>query len=324
MSASGGVPPDTGQAWRSSRADRVRETREAAGAGMSRRRLFRLIGLGVAAVGVSGGAAAGGAFLSGRLGRQETSAVSPAPAVSEISPDIVVSTLPMPSEQFVPIAPIGKPARTGPTLEMAGSGEATPTRVAPASELDEPTGVIDEPAVVVAEAPPAISVVGLSPEPIDSTPLFLDYTLPENARLVIPAIDVNAPVKPFGVDEFGRMEAPDRPEEVGWFELGPLPGTAGNSILTGHVDWYDGSIGVFAGLRYLAADEVVEFTDPRGVIASYRVLWQRSYVADKAPINEILGQNVNLREMTMITCGGTFDAVQRNYSHRLIVRCEAR
>ena len=49
--------------------------------------------------------------------------------------------------------------------------------------------------------------------------------------------------------------------------------------------------------------------------------WQRTYVAAKAPISEILAQDLNDRELTLITCAGTFDQASRNYSHRLIVRC---
>ena len=324
MSHDDGVPPDSGQAWRSPRADRVREDREAARSGMSRRRLFRFIGIGFAAVGLVGGAAAGGAVLSRRLLRQDVTAVLPVLAEDEIISAPEVASLPMPTEQIGTVVPIADAAPARPSDEIAGSGEANRTAETRSAEADTSDGVIDEPTGVVAEDPPAIT--GVTSEAnsvaIDSPPLFVDYTLPEDARLVIPAIDVDAPVRPFGVDEFGRMEAPDRPEEVGWFELGPLPGTAGNSILTGHVDWYDGSLGVFGGLKFLVAGDVVNFTDPRGIIASYRVLWQRSYVADQAPINEIIGQNVNLREMTMITCDGTFDSIQRDYSHRLIVRCE--
>lgn len=324
MSHEDGVPPDTGQAWRSSRANRVRETREAARAGMSRRRLFGLIGAGIATVGIGGAATVGGAFLSRRLGRQETSAVLPVPAGSESPSNLETSSLPLPSERIGEIAAITESPRVpsavkDPTREeeaIIGTASDSPDR-----ELSDE--VIDDP-VLVAEEPPTISIVASASEPalLEAPPLLLDYTLPENARLLIPAIEVDAPVRAFGVDEFGRMEAPDRPEEVGWFELGPLPGTAGNSILTGHVDWFDGSLGVFGGLKLLVVGDLVEFTDPRGVIASYRVLWQRTYVADMAPINEIIGQNLSLREMTMITCAGTFDATQRNYSHRLIVRCE--
>ena len=325
MSQDDRIPPDSGQAWRSSRADRVRESREAARSGLSRRRLFTLIGAGIATVGIAAAATVGGAFVSRRLGREETSAVQSAPAENEKVPGLEVDSLPLPSQQIGSIAPVTGSTPERPTVyDPTREDEAIVVTPPGSPEFETSSEVIDEP-ILVAEEPPAISSPATKTETalIETPPLFLDYTLPENARLLIAAIDVDAPVLPFGVDEFGRMESPDRPEEVGWFELGPLPGTAGNSILTGHVDWYDGSLGVFGGLKNLVSGDQVEFTDPRGVIATYRVLWQRTYVAENAPINEILGQNLNLREMTMITCAGTFDAVQRNYSHRLIVRCEA-
>lgn len=316
MSLDDRVPPNTGQGWRSPRAERVREEREDARSGMSRRRLIRSVGFGVAAVGFAGGAVAGGAILRNRLTSREVTAVeSIAPAPVATGP-----SLPKPSEQIGVVTAVPDPVVAAPNTENAASRIESP----PVVESPADRGIIDEPAVKVAYDPPAIGVAEapVEPAPTGLTPLFPDYTLPRESRLLIPAIGIDAAVRPFGVDEFGRMEAPDRPEEVGWFDLGPLPGTAGNAILTGHLDWYDGSLGVFANLKSLKRDDMIEFADPRGTLATYRVLWQRSYVADKAPISEIIGQNLNLREMTLITCDGTFDQAARNYTRRLIVRCE--
>jgi len=163
-----------------------------------------------------------------------------------------------------------------------------------------------------------------NPEPSAIVPRIPDYKLPDGSLLAIAKLAVHAPVVPLGIDPQGRMLAPDNPKVVGWFELGPLPGTPGNAILTGHVDWNDGSLGVFAGLKNLAPGDGVEFHSPQQSAAEYAVKWLRTYPADKAPVQEILGQNMDEKEMTLITCAGVFDRNLRNYSHRLIVKCEMR
>jgi hypothetical protein len=329
MSPDDRVPDDTGQGWRSPRAERVRGERAEARAGMSRRRILRAVGIGVAAIAATGGAAAGGVILRDRLTQSEVVAVAPAIEEKSILPtpsqkletpaekiEAAAAVVEQTGTSAVPADPVAAPAAV---VEAPSRQEAPPVIVEPTDD-----GIINEPPFEVVAEPPPIGISGPSPEPAPTglTPLFPDYTLPGGSRLLIPAIEVDATVLPFGVDEFGRMEAPDRPQDVGWFELGPLPGTAGNAILTGHVDWYDGTLGVFRDLGSLNRDDRIEFTDPRGVLATYRVLWQRSYAANNAPISEIIGQNLNLREMTLITCDGTFEPGSRDYSHRLIVRCE--
>ena len=194
-----------------------------------------------------------------------------------------------------------------------------------------PGGVLDPfatPTVVPAADPRRVNPYGsdsTAPKSSNDTsvisPRIPNYNLPVNARLIIRTIGVEAPVIPLGIDAQGRMLAPDGPHDVGWFELGPLPGTAGNAILTGHVDWTDGSLGVFSSLHALQPGPIVQFANPEKGFADYLVKWQRKYLAAQAPINEIVGQNMNERELTLITCAGTFDRQERNYSHRLIVRC---
>ena len=193
-----------------------------------------------------------------------------------------------------------------------------------------PGGILDPyqtPSPVPTPDPRRIDPFGsdsAAPEPDERsviTPRIPNYNLPEKSKLVIASLGVNANMVPLGIDAKGRMLAPDAPESVGWFELGPLPGTPGNAILTGHVDWNDGSLGVFSGLKDLNPGQIVDFFNPLNGLSRYLVKWQRTYVAAKAPISEILAQDLNDRELTLITCAGTFDQASRNYSHRLIVRC---
>src|SRR3989442_1325534 len=70
-------------------------------------------------------------------------------------------------------------------------------------------------------------------------------------RLVISAIGVDAPIAVAGRDEQGRMAAPRGPAEVTWYDFTSWPGQPGNAVLAGHLNWRDGSAGVFSHLADL-------------------------------------------------------------------------
>jgi hypothetical protein len=56
-------------------------------------------------------------------------------------------------------------------------------------------------------------------------------------------------------------------------------------------------------------------------VLSYSVSWTRFYPdAETAPLEEIFGQVEPSEELTLITCGGSFDPVQRMYLGRWVVR----
>jgi sortase A len=137
-------------------------------------------------------------------------------------------------------------------------------------------------------------------------------------HIAIPVIGMEAPVLPVGLEEDGAMAAPTDPDTVGWYEFGPGIGSPGNAILAGHVDW-GGSLRVFGNLRWLLPGDEILVSDAGGNWLTYRVAWSRMVDAEGAPIDEIFAQG-SAEELTLITCGGTFDQASRQYLGRLIVR----
>ncbi len=68
-------------------------------------------------------------------------------------------------------------------------------------------------------------------------------------RVRIPAIQVDAPVTPVGLDMSGWVDAPspDDPNLAGWFTGAVSPGENGTAVVVGHVDNMKGPA-VFYGL----------------------------------------------------------------------------
>jgi sortase (surface protein transpeptidase) len=138
--------------------------------------------------------------------------------------------------------------------------------------------------------------------------------------LEIPSIGVHADVVPLGLEADGAMSAPTDPDTVGWFELGPGIGAPGNALLDGHVDW-GGRLRVFGRLHQLEPGDTIRLSEPGGSTLRYSVVWTRFYPdAEAAPLDEIFAQDELAEELTLITCGGSFDESIRMYLGRWVVR----
>ncbi|MBI4498957.1 MAG: sortase [Chloroflexi bacterium] len=212
------------------------------------------------------------------------------------------------------------PSPGAPTVPMTSalpSPTTTPTATPAASVPPAPTGV---PSATAPE--PTQQQAGAS---IETRPLVAAPPSPSEYRLLIHAIGVDAPIVAVGLDADGAMAAPDGPDVVGWFAAGPRPGSVGNVLMDGHVDWADRSAGtarraVFWRLRELTPGEELAVVAGESrfiyrVRASLRFAWDDpEAVQVLAPSHEAL--------LTLITCGGTFDPASRDYSHRRVIVAE--
>jgi len=136
----------------------------------------------------------------------------------------------------------------------------------------------------------------------------------------MPSLGISAAISSVGFERDGRTPATiDLPWAVGWYTFSDYPGSGGNAVFSGHVDWYTGAPAVFGRLRAISAGDPVYMVLADGTPVVYAV--ERSYwvPADTSDISGIFGAT-NREAVTFITCGGTWNAVTHDYSHRLIVR----
>lgn len=138
------------------------------------------------------------------------------------------------------------------------------------------------------------------------------------ARMEIGKIGVNAAVTDLGVEQSGALEAPPTPEIVGWYRMSARAGQPGNAVFAGHLDWGKNTA-VFWGLRDLVPGDTIVVRGADGAAYTYVVQWNESFVRDDAPMQRILG-GTNEAAITLITCDGTYDPVQKDYSKRRVVR----
>ena len=138
--------------------------------------------------------------------------------------------------------------------------------------------------------------------------------------LRIPAIGVDSTLIELGLNPDHTVEVPPLDDPVspaGWYTGSPEPGTAGPSIILGHIDSRAYGPGVFYRLGELQPADLVEITRADGSLATFRVDSVRDYDKDAFPTLEIYG-NIDHAGLRLITCGGVFDAATRNYESNIV------
>ncbi|BDH06380.1 class F sortase [Streptomyces seoulensis] len=188
---------------------------------------------------------------------------------------------------------------TGVALIRNGSGEFDVGPPQPASAAAPAPDVRASPSAVAAAAP-----AGLSFSAAD--------------RVRIPAIQVDAPVTPVGLDAGGWVGAPppEDPNLAGWFTGAVSPGEKGTSVIVGHVDNTRGPA-VFYGLGALKKGDRVEVGRQDGRTAVFEVYGVEVFEKSKFPGDRVYGSK-GTPELRVITCGGGFSK-QNGYDGNVVV-----
>ncbi len=199
-------------------------------------------------------------------------------------------------------------ADTDPRSDLAG------TAVVPSSSTVAPPTTVEP--VRSVPAPSTTSVPG--PQTTVPTSTFAAQPPSDPVRLSIPALGVDSPVVPVGLEPDGTMEIPGV-SEAGWFEPGPRPGAPfGSAVIAAHVD-YGGAAGVFFDLRSLEIGSEVTVTDDAGEPLTYVVTERFQVDKQELPIDELFRPG-GAPTLTLITCGGAFDTGERSYQDNIVVR----
>jgi Sortase domain len=157
----------------------------------------------------------------------------------------------------------------------------------------------------------AVATTTAAPTPVVATVPAMPPT-----RLHAPAIGVDAPVVPVGVD--GRALAiPDDPSVVGWWQDGARPGArSGTVVLAGHVDAWDTGPGALFHLGRMRPGDAV-WVDTPSAERGYVVEAVRRYAKPELPA-EVFADAGRPR-LVLISCGGVFDRRIRSYTDNIVV-----
>jgi LPXTG-site transpeptidase (sortase) family protein len=136
------------------------------------------------------------------------------------------------------------------------------------------------------------------------------------ARVAIPAIGVDAPIVPVGLDAGGAMQTPGF-GSAGWYEPGPKPGEAGPAVVVAHVDSKANGPDVFFRLRELRPGDQVTVHYPSQA-RTFRVTATEQAAKTALPTGKIWTGTAD-PVLRLITCGGAFDRRAGSYLDNVIV-----
>jgi LPXTG-site transpeptidase (sortase) family protein len=189
--------------------------------------------------------------------------------------------------------------------------------VAPAKVEVEPTPFVREPIVLPTPDLPTVLVADAS-DRVDATSVLAPgYAV----RLSIPSIKLGTAVKQGGVvlDRRGNPTWQTLPfVAVHYGDLTALVGARGNAVIAGHVvTLYEGN--VFRNLYRVELNDSVQVWDDQDREHDFVVVDVKLVSpTDLSPMSPTAD-----RTLTLITCGGTFDPIRRDFSQRLIVTAKA-
>lgn len=165
-----------------------------------------------------------------------------------------------------------------------------------------------------------------SPPPAPPPTTIPRFTIGEQAQghdrvplaLRIPALGVEAPIVPAGVERSGEMEVPRNVSDVGWYKHGSAPGEAGSAVLAAHVDLASQGRGVFYDLRTLEPGDLIYVTFDDGTIDAFRAEARTIYDKTELPVDAIFSRQ-GPPVLTLITCGGGFNRSLQSYDSNVVV-----
>jgi sortase (surface protein transpeptidase) len=162
-----------------------------------------------------------------------------------------------------------------------------------------------------------------SPSP--SPPVSRKSSAPAKAGAVtptglrIPKLKLTATIIPVGVDDNGDFAVPPSVDRVGWYRYGPgFAADRGSIAIAGHVDSAEQGKGAFFKLGSLSPGDTVVLTDSEGATREFKVVGRERYAKTKIPLDRYFARDGKPR-LTLITCGGPFDASTGHYRDNVVV-----
>lgn len=152
-----------------------------------------------------------------------------------------------------------------------------------------------------------------------ATALAADIAAP--AWLVIPSINVDAPIKAVGVNAKGGLGVPSDAVHVAWYKYSPRPGMTGTAVIDGHLDTWNTPQAVFYDLDKLAPGDEVDVKTTAGQTLTFKVASTRTlpYNATDDQIADLYQSTSSTPGLNLITCTGDWMTGKGMYTERLAV-----
>lgn len=138
-------------------------------------------------------------------------------------------------------------------------------------------------------------------------------------RVAVPTIFASSSLIATGLRTDDTLDVPpvSNPMQASWFDQSPSPGQVGPSVLLGHVNG-NGKPGIFADLDKVVTGAQVFVDRADGQRAVFKVSRVDTFPKASFPTDLVYNNTPN-PQLRLVTCGGAYDAANRNYLSNIIV-----
>ena len=140
---------------------------------------------------------------------------------------------------------------------------------------------------------------------------------PTPTRVRVPALGLEAAVRPVGVGGDRQMQLPADPRVLGWYRFGAAPGGRGSVVLAGHVDSRRFGVGPLADLRGVAVGDRVQVDTGSGSARLYRVDSIETF--DRQALPADVFARTGPERLRLVTCTGPYLPQAGGYQQNLVV-----
>jgi len=136
-------------------------------------------------------------------------------------------------------------------------------------------------------------------------------------RLVVPSLEIDAPLVPESVDGEGALGLPENPARLAWWR-GVRAGTgAGSVLVAGHLDMQGYGWGPLARIVDLEQGDRAVLRGPHGATATYVLRGVTTIEKKSLPHAGFFGSDGPER-LVLVTCGGEYDADRHSWESNVI------
>jgi len=211
-------------------------------------------------------------------------------------------------------------------IVSAGSGSSVAsqgTRPATSSNTDQ-SDIAPQTSPESVDAPPALPEgVRRLGDRVDATEIPLRDQSAIPRQITIPSLGVDAPVDIVGLIGDGKVEVPTDVLRTGWYQYSQVAGAStGSTVVVGHKDGVRQGAGAFYNLGDLQLGDRIVVTTEDGQRLRYEVVARESFDKEVVPLAELFS-GAGPHRLTLITCGGPFDATTLGYTDNVVITAVA-
>ncbi|WP_114423657.1 class F sortase [Nocardioides houyundeii] len=174
------------------------------------------------------------------------------------------------------------------------------------------------------EARPPETSPPVASAPVDAVPDAIPAAVSAPSvpvSLTIPSIGASSDLVGLGMERDRTVEVPRDADQAGWYELGTSPGQPGSAVILGHVDSTRGPA-VFHRLRELVPGAHVRVVLADGAVETFAVSRLETVRNDDFPAQRVYAGTPDRPTLTLVTCGGEYDAARGGYQANVIAYAE--